>query len=246
MPDVLLIETRGAVRIITMNRPDKLNALNTELTAALLSALESADSDTAVNTIVLTGTGRAFCVGADISEFATLTADNPEAVNKRADLTMRLHMAFPKLSKPVVAAARGHAVGGGAGLCLACDLVVAAPTLRLGYPETKHGLVAAVVMTGLVRQVGPKKAFELVSLGLSLTADEALALNMINRVVPDEKLVDEAVTIAEQLAKVEPAAMRATKQLFYRVSELAYDDAMQAGRDVNMAMRGFRKAAAKA
>jgi enoyl-CoA hydratase/carnithine racemase len=246
VPDVLLTETRGAVRIITMNRPDKLNALNTELTAALLDALEKSNSDATVNAIVLTGAGRAFCVGADTGEFVTLTAENPDAVNKRADLTMRLHMAFPNLNKPVIAAARGHAVGGGAGLCVACDLVVAAPTLKLGYPETKHGLVAAVVMTGLVRQVGPKKAFELVSLGQSLTADEALALNMINRVVPDDNLLDEAIALADQLAKVEPAAMRATKQLFYRVRELAYDDAMQAGREVNMAMRGFRKPAAKA
>jgi enoyl-CoA hydratase/carnithine racemase len=242
MPDIVLTENKGAVRIITMNRPDKLNALNTELTAALLDALQQADGDSAVNAIVLTGAGRAFCVGADLGEFATLTAANPDAVQKRADLTMRLHMAFPKLSKPVIAAARGHAVGGGAGLCLACDLVVADPTLKLGYPETRHGIVAAIVMTNLVRQVGRKKAFELVSLGQSLSASDAQELGMINLVAAEDRLMDAALSMAEHIAKVEPAAMRATKELFYRVTELPYDDAMQAGREMNEKMRSFRKA----
>ncbi len=244
--DVLLSETRGAVRILTLNRPDKLNSLNQALTQALLDALAAADADSGVRALVLTGAGRAFCAGADTSEFATLTADNPAAVLARADLTTRLHMAFPKLGKPIVAAARGHTVGGGAGLCLACDLVVAAPTLKLGYPETKHNIVAAVVMTGLVRQVGPKRAFEMVSLGASLTAEQALSYGMINRIVPEETLVDEAVAIASQLAAVAPEAMRATKELFYRVAELPYGEAMLAGRDVNVIMRGFRKKANKA
>jgi enoyl-CoA hydratase len=241
MPEVLLIENRGAVRILTMNRPDKLNALNTELTDALLKGLEAARDNDSVRAVVLTGAGRAFCAGADTAEFKTLTSDNPDAVFARADLSMRLHTAFPKLGKPIVAAARGHAVGGGAGLCLASDLVVASPTLKLGYPETKHGIVGAIVMTGLVRQLGPKKAFELVSLGEPLGAEAALALGLINRVVPDDRLLDEAVALADQLAAIRPSAMRATKDLFYRVMELPYDEAMAAGRDTNIAMRGFGK-----
>jgi len=243
MAEVLLSQMRGSVRILTMNRPDKLNALNGELTTALLEALQGASTDDAVRAIVITGAGRAFCAGADTSEFLVLTPDHADAVAARADLTMRLHMAFPANNKPIVAAARGHAVGGGAGLCLACDLVVASPTLKLGYPETKHNIVAALVMTGLVRQLGPKRAFELVSLGASLTADQALALNLVNRVVPDDKLLDEAAALAEQLAKVDPNAMRATKQLFYKVAEMPYEDAMRAGRDLNIKMRSFRKAA---
>jgi enoyl-CoA hydratase/carnithine racemase len=245
MPDIVLTETRGAVRIVTMNRPEKLNALNGELTSAIIAALEAADKDDIINAIVLTGEGRSFCVGADTSEFTTLNTD-AKAAQDRADLTMRLHVTFPRLGKPVVAAARGHAVGGGAGLCVACDLVVAAPSLKLGYPEVKHGIVAAMVMTGLVRQVGPKKAFEMVGLGQSLTAEQALATGLINRVVPDEKLLDEAVALATELAAISPVAMRATKELFYRVAELPYDQAMQAGREMNARMRSFRKPAAKA
>lgn len=241
MPDVLLVENRDAVRILTMNRPDKLNALNSELTAALLHGLEAARDDDGVRAVVVTGAGRAFCAGADTSEFATLTSDNPDAVFQRADLSRRLHVAFPTLGKPIVAAARGHAVGGGAGLCLASDLVVASPTLKLGYPETRHGIVGAIVMTGLVRQLGPKKAFELVALGEPLTAQQAQALGLINRLVPDEGLLDEAVALATRLAAINPVAMRATKNLFYKVMELPYDQAMVAGRDANVAMRGYRK-----
>jgi enoyl-CoA hydratase/carnithine racemase len=245
MPDVLLVETRDAVRVLTMNRPDKLNALNNELTTALLDALHAADADAGVHALVLTGAGRAFCAGADTSEFKHLTARNPEAVLARANLTMRLHMALPKLSKPVVAAARGAAMGGGAGLCLACDLVLAAPSLKLGYPEIRHGIVAAVVMTGLVRQLGPKKAFEMVALGESLDAERALQLGLVNHLVPDGALIEEAVALAARLAAVPHPAMRATKELFYRVMELPYDEAMTAGRDANIAMRGFRKPAEK-
>lgn len=245
MPEVLLTEDRGAVRVLTLNRPEKLNALDSALTTALFDALNAADRDTGVRAVVLTGAGRAFCAGADTSEFKHLSADNPEAVAARADLTTRLHMAFPKLSKPIVAAARGPAVGGGAGLCLACDLVIAAPSLKLGYPEIKHGIVAAVVMTGLVRQLGPKKAFEMVALGEPLDAERALALGLVNHIVPDGALLEEAVALAGRMASVHPPAMRATKELFYRVMELPYDQAMQAGRDTNIAMRGFRKPADK-
>ncbi len=241
MSEVLLVENRGAVRILTLNRPDKLNALNTELTDALLKGLEAARDDDSVRAIVVTGAGRAFCAGADTSEFKSLTSDNPEAVFARANLSMRLHMAFPLLGKPIVAAARGHAVGGGAGLCLASDLVLASPTLKLGYPETRHGIVGAIVMTGLTRQLGPKKAFELVALGEPLSAEAALDLGLINRVVQDDRLLDEAVALAGKLAAINPVAMRATKDLFYTVQELPYEQAMEAGRDTNVAMRGFRK-----
>ncbi len=241
MSEVLLVENRGAVRILTLNRPDKLNALNTELTDALLKGLEAARDDDSVRAIVVTGAGRAVCAGADTSEFKSLTSDNPEAVFARANLSMRLHMAFPLLGKPIVAAARGHAVGGGAGLCLASDLVLASPTLKLGYPETRHGIVGAIVMTGLTRQLGPKKAFELVALGEPLSAEAALDLGLINRVVQDDRLLDEAVALAGKLAAINPVAMRATKDLFYTVQELPYEQAMEAGRDTNVAMRGFRK-----
>jgi enoyl-CoA hydratase/carnithine racemase len=245
MSEPLQIEDRDAVRLLTMNRPEKLNALNHGLSERLYDALWAAERDAAIGAIVLTGAGRAFCAGADISEFSALTADDPHAVAARADLTMNLHLAFSRLSKPVVAAVRGYAMGGGCGLALACDMVIASENAKLGYPEVKRGIVGAVVMPNLVRQVGRKAAFELLGLGEPVDAERALALGMINRIVPDDLLLDETLAVAAALASMSRNAMAATKRLFHRVVELPLDQALQAGRDTNMMMRSFRTKAHK-
>ncbi|MDX3908120.1 MAG: enoyl-CoA hydratase/isomerase family protein [Pigmentiphaga sp.] len=239
----LLIENRGAVRILTMNRPEKHNALNTALTQALHDALWQAEADGAVHAVILTGAGKSFCAGADTSEFSSLVPEDPLAVNARADLTTRLHLAFSRLSKPVVAAVRGNALGGGAGLAIACDLAVMAENVRFGYPELKHGIVAAVVMSNLVRQLGRKHAFELLSMGEPIDGARALALGLANRVAPDAQVLDAAVEMAEKLAGWSPVAMGTTKRLFHRVAELTLEEGLAAGRDVNVIMRGFRKVA---
>jgi enoyl-CoA hydratase/carnithine racemase len=142
----LLIEDRGAVRLLTLNRPEKHNALNTALTQALVDALRAAEADPAVNAVVLTGAGKSFCAGADTTEFSALTPEDPTAVTRRADLTTALHLVFSQMSKPVISAVRGNALGGGAGLAIACDMVVMSETVKFGYPELKHGIVAAVVL----------------------------------------------------------------------------------------------------
>jgi enoyl-CoA hydratase/carnithine racemase len=231
----------GAVRVLTMNRPEKLNALNHALSQGLHAALWAAESDDSVGVIVLTGAGRAFCAGADIAEFSALVPEDPKAVTARADLTMGLHLAFSKLSKPVVAAVRGYAMGGGCGLALACDLVVASETAKFGYPEVKRGIVGAVVTPNLIRQVGRKAAFELLALGEPVGADRALALGMINRIVPDDRLSDAALAIATTMAGMSRDAMAATKRLFHRVADVSLEQGLQAGRDTNVMMRGFKK-----
>ena len=234
------VETRGAIRILTLARPDKLNALDTALTQALVAALSEADADASVRALVLAGDGKGFCAGADLKEFADLTPANQIAVIARADLTTKLHMLIPNLSKPIVAAVQGVALGGGAGLALACDMVVAGDDLKFGYPEVRHSIVPAIVMTSLQRAVGRKAAFELISLGRLIGAEEALRLGFINKIVPAASVLDEALAIAEAWAKVKPVAMSAAKKLFYRVADLSYEPAMAAGRDVNAIMRGFR------
>ena len=163
----LLTEDKGAVRILTLNRPEKRNALDTALSRALLEALRAADGDETVRCVVLTGAGPAFCAGADLAEFKRLR--DPQAAETRAELTMQLHLAFSKMITPVVTAINGAAMGGGAGLAIAGDLAVMASSAKLGYPETKHGIVAAIVMANLVRQVGRKAAFELVAVHLPVT-----------------------------------------------------------------------------
>lgn len=240
--ELLLAQDHGAVRVLTMNRPEKRNALNTALTRALLDGLRSADAAESVACVVLTGAGQGFCAGADLAEFKELTPANQRLVDERAELTMQLHLAFSKMAKPVVTAINGAAMGGGAGLAIAGDLAVMAQSARIGYLEIRHGLVAAIVMANLVRQIGRKKAFELVSLGDPLNSAEAMAYGLVNRVVPDAELLGETLKLAQKLASMNPAALRTTKQLFHEAADLPLEEALRRGRDANKRMRGFRKA----
>jgi len=236
---ILLIEDKGPVRVLTLNRPQKRNALDSGLTRALLESLRTADAEDAVRCVVLTGAGPGFCAGADLNEFKDLM--DPKAAEKRAELTMQLHLAFSKMVTPVVTAINGAAMGGGAGLAIAGDIAVMAESAKLGYPETKHGIVAAIVMANLVRQVGRKAAFELVALGEPIDARRAFALGMVNRVVPDARLMDEALSLAEKLAAVGRQAMAQTKQLFHEIADLPLERALERARDANKRMRQFGK-----
>ena len=217
---ILELEDVGAVRILTLNRPEKRNALDTSLTSALLESLRSADADEGVRCVLLTGAGKGFCAGADLSEMKSLL--DPKAADRRSELTMQLHLAFSKMVTPVVTAINGAAMGGGAGLAIAGDLAVMAESATLGYPEVKHDIVAAIVMANLVRQVGRKAAFELAALGEPIDAQRALAL-------------------AKKLAEVERATMAQTKHLFHEVADLALEPALKRGAEVNKRMRNFEK-----
>ena len=235
----LLVDERGAVRVLTLNRPEKRNALNTELTQALLDALRAADADEAIGAVVLTGAGPGFCAGADLSEFKGL--QDPAAAERRAALTTELHLVFSRMAKPVVSAINGHAMGGGAGLAIAADIALMAQGAKLGYPEAKHGIVAAIVMANLVRQVGRKAAFELVALGEPIDAARALQLGMVNKVVPQEQLMNESLLIAKKLAGIARPAMAETKRLFHEVADLALGPALERARATNVRMRRFSK-----
>jgi enoyl-CoA hydratase/carnithine racemase len=235
----LLVANQGAVRVLTLNRPEKRNALNTELTEELLDALRAAENDNSVAAIVLTGAGPGFCAGADLTEFKDL--QNEDLAEKRAELTMQLHLVFSRMRKPVITAINGPAMGGGAGLAIAGDLAVMAENAKLGYPETRHGIVAAIVLGNLVRQVGRKAAFELVALGEPVSAARALQLGMVNRVVPQEDLLAESLVLAERLAAVHRPAMAETKRLFHEVGDLPLAEALERGRDANKRMRSFIK-----
>lgn len=239
---VLEIENPAAgVRLLRMNRPEKHNALNSDLTEALLRALQEAGTDDDCRAIVLTGAGKSFCAGADTSEFAGLSDADGTLALARADLTTRLHAVFNETDRPIIAAVRGNALGGGAGLMLACDMVVAAEDMRFGYPELRHGIVPAVVMANLVRQLGRKTAFALVATGRLLDGREAAELGLANESVGADAVTDRALEIATGLAAWSPVALRTTKRLFYRVADLPLAAALQVGRDTNIVMRGFQR-----
>jgi enoyl-CoA hydratase/carnithine racemase len=238
---VILVENRQAIRLLTLNRPAKRNALDTALTQALLDALRAADADESVGCVVLTGAGPAFCAGADLEEFKDLTPRNRPLVEARAELTMQLHLAFAQMARPVVTAINGAAMGGGAGLAIAGDLAVMAEGATLGYPETRHGIVAAIAMANLVRQAGRKAAFELVALGEPIGAGRALALGLVNRVAAPERVLEEALALAQKLAGVSRPAMALTKRLFHEAADLPLAAALERGREANQRMRSFRR-----
>lgn len=245
MTTPLLIEDRGAVRILTLNRPEQLNAMDSDLYTRLIDALKSAQADDIVRVVVIRGAGTSFCSGADTREFSKLTPDQAELVEYRAGLTYGLHKTIPEMDKPVIGVVHGYAVGGGCGLALACDITIAADDARMGYPEIKHGLVAAVVMANLTKQVGRKAGFELVSTGRLVSGTEAQARGMVTRAVPSGTEFAEAMKVAEDLATRVPSSLQATKRLFQAVGDVPLAEGLELGRKANEAMRAYRADALK-
>lgn len=244
MSEPILSRTDGAIRYLTLNRPDKLNALNAALTSALAAALRAAEDDPAVAVVVLAGAGRAFCAGADLGGEARADAaprpPTAREISARLDSTVRFYGTIQRMDTPVIAAVHGYALGGGANLAVSCDLVVAADNAVFGYPEVKLGMAAAGVAPTLVHQIGRKAAFELLTLCEHIDAQRALAIGMVNRVVPVAELETTAAALAERLAGFDADALRLTKQLIRRAADLTFAQALEAGRDIGLAMQLFR------
>ena len=244
MTDLILTRDAGAIRYLTLNRPEKLNAMNDALVAELAAALRAAESDRGVAVIVLAGAGRAFCAGADLGggnaddkQGGVTAGPTPgQRIAQRLDDTVRFYGTIQRMDTPVIAAVQGYAMGGGCNLAVSCDLVVAAENAVFGYPEVKLGMAAAGVAPTLVHQIGRKAAFELLTLCNNIDAHQALAFGMINRVVPGEQLLATASALAEQLAGFNHDAVRLTKQLIRRAADLPFAQALEAGRDTGLAM----------
>lgn len=208
---VLLSETRGRIRLLTLNRPEKRNALSTELVRILLDALHAADAEEAVAGVVITGAGPGFCAGADLAERAALIQDEAKRA-ERATLSDALMAAPGLMGKPVVAALNGAVVGAGASIALCCDMAVAAEEARFAWPEAKHAIYPSLVAPMLLRHLSPRDVFELLATGATLSAGEAHALRLVNRVVPRARLLDEACVMAEAAALYPPDMLRRIKQ----------------------------------
>lgn len=244
----VLAERDGPVAIITLNRVKARNALNKALLAALHRELDAAVADETVGAIVLTGSGPAFCAGADLKE-ALATPEGPEGFwtqYDRSNQSMELHRQLPALPKPVIAAVNGFALGGGCGVAMSCDLVIASDKARFGYPEVARDLVAAMVMVSLSRIVGRRQALDLLLSGRELSAAEALELGMINRVVPHDELRQQAVAYAREIAANGATALRMTKALYYNIAEMDYDRALDYARDFNQMLRQAKSTAQRA
>jgi enoyl-CoA hydratase/carnithine racemase len=240
--EVLLVETRGAVRLLTMNRPKKLNALNHDLIKALTEALLAAQRDDAVAAVILAGAGRAFCPGMDTSAPRVLTAESRKALVRSADESIALFKLLARIDKPVIAAVHGYALGAGCGLALGSDLVVAAESARFGYPELRAGLTASTVTAHAVHVMGRKIAFELLTLCENITPQRAYELGLVNRVVPDDQLLPAALAMAEIIAKWNPEFVGQTKRTFHRAASLDIEQALEMARDISVVMTRLRQA----
>ena len=205
----LLVEQRGAVTLITLNRPHALNALNSQVLAELITALEAFDADTSQGCAVLTGSEKAFAAGADIKEmqamgFAEMFGTNHFAGYDRVTATR----------KPIIAAVAGYALGGGCEVAMMCDFILAADTAKFGQPEIK--LAVSPGMGGsqrLARAVGKAKAMEMCLTGRMMDAAEAERAGLVSRVIPAAELIDEAVKTAATIAAMAPLAVKANKEM---------------------------------
>lgn len=219
--DNILLRTEGHVGIVQLNRPKVLNALNKATMSEIIAALETFDAADEIGCIVVTGDERAFAAGADITEMAKATPvtmlDNPFI-----DYWDRLG----RIAKPIIAAVSGYALGGGCELAMACDMIIASETTRFGQPEINIGIMPGAGGTQrLARTVGKALTMEMVLNGRFLTAEEARQFGLVNRVVPAEVLLQEAVKFASEIAGRAPVAVRLAKEAI----NAAYETSLQAG-----------------
>jgi methylglutaconyl-CoA hydratase len=214
MSDVLQIDdSNPAITILSMNRPEKRNALSIELIEQLTRAVDQANKDLNRRVIILRGEGPVFCAGLDLKE-----ASDPNKAHGSAVGLCEMYKAICESPLITIAQAQGAAMGGGAGLIAACDFAVVSDDLRLAYPEVHRGLVAALVTTLLRRQVNDRQARELVLLGQSVDAANALEMGLVNRVVPLSRLSEASMSLAQESCKGAPGAIARSKKLLDNLS----------------------------
>ena len=234
--EVLLTETQGAVRLLTLNRPKKLNALNAELLKALTEALLAVQHDDSVAVVILAGIGRAFCSGMDTSVPRVLTTESRKDLVRHADESVDVFKLLTQIDKPIIAAVHGYALGAGCSLALGCDLVVAAESARFGFPELRAGLTASTVTAHAVHVMGRKIAFELLMLCENITPQRAYELGLVNRVVGEGQQLETAMSMAKIIAQWTPEFVGQTKRTFHRAASLNIDQALDMARDISVMM----------
>jgi methylglutaconyl-CoA hydratase len=234
----VVVTRDGAVATVLLNRPEKRNALDSRTIDGLHTAFAELEHEDDVRVIVLTGAGPDFCAGADLAQLQRIAAGAGPIENLRdAERLGNLMVRMRRCSKPIIAAVRGNAIAGGAGLAGACDIVIAASDAYFGYPEVQLGFVPAMVMALLRRTVGEKAAFELVARGDRIGAHDAQRVGLVTRLVSSESFEDDVARYAQELARRSPSALALTKRLFYGIDGLAFDEAIARGAEVNALAR---------
>ncbi len=233
----LRLALADGVLSLTLDRPEKRNALDSATVEALHAGLERASLDVGVRVVAIRGAGKDFCAGADLAELLA-SRERPAAENAAHALRLgEVFLAIRRLDKPVVALVQGRALAGGCGLATACDLVMAADTARFGYPEVQRGFVPAMVLALLRRQVGERVAFDLAATSRLLGASEARDLGLVSRVVPEAALEAEGARLLAELVAASPTALALTKRLLYELDGPSFEEGIRLGARINALAR---------
>lgn len=226
--DILKISDKDGVRTLTLNRPERRNALSVDLVLAIKNALHEAQADDSVHVIVLQGEGKVFCAGGDLGPQAIGGMDRQQ--RDRLEFVHLLE-AFSTVHKPTVARVHGRALGGGFGLMLACDITIAAESTKMGTPEVRVGLFPMMIMPLILRHMGRKGSLELILTGGTMSATEAFEKGCLTRVVSDDQLDGAVAEIVAKLRSFSPAVHRLGLSHFHRMADLPLDAAMTLGAD---------------
>ncbi|HEV8146547.1 MAG TPA: enoyl-CoA hydratase-related protein [Bryobacteraceae bacterium] len=226
---MILCNVADGIAQITLNRPEKRNALSPELIAALREAIDHSATDPAVRVVVITGAGRDFCSGADLAGLDKAAEAGVLSHLAGAQTMADLFLAMRRHPHPIVAAVKGRALAGGCGLATACDLILASDTAQFGYPEVKIGFVPAMVMAILRRNIGEKRAFEMIAAGEIIGAAEAHSIGLINRIYPEAEFDARADEYVRSLAAKSASAITLSKRLLYHMDGMTFEAALQAG-----------------
>jgi methylglutaconyl-CoA hydratase len=233
----IIYEVKNNVAFVTLNRPGKRNALNDQIIAELRDAMIEAEADDQSRVVILRGAGKDFCAGADLAQIEksaqASVLENLEGASRMADLFLTMR----GLKKPVIAAVHGRALAGGAGLASACDLAIAARSAQFCYTEVKIGFVPAIVMSIARRNLGEKRAFEILATGKTFSADEAAVIGFINRVCDDADFESEVEKYAAEISQLSASALMLTKRLLYQIDSMSFEQAIRAGVDLNIIAR---------
>ena len=239
MPDykMILVAVESGIARITLNRPDKRNALNDELVGEVKSALRDAATDKEVRVVLLEGAGKDFCSGADLAALQQSAKAGIEQNLANARWMSELFIMMRRHPRPVVAAVSGRALAGGCGLATAADIVLAAESAKFGYPEVNIGFIPAMVMAILRRSVSEKRAFEMITAGEIISSRQALEFGLVNHVFPDDQFEAEVSAFARRLAAKSASAVSLSKHLLYHMDGMTFESAIESGVHLNAIAR---------
>ena len=239
MPDYqqVIYQIKDAAAHITLNRPDKRNALGEQIVSELKSALAAAEADEQTRAVIVRGAGKDFCAGADLQQLEKISrASVLDNIDDAAQLAA-LFLQIRKLKKPVIAAVHGRALAGGAGLASACDLLIATRSAQFAYTEVKLGFIPAMVMAIARRNLSEKRAFEILATGKMFSAEEGERIGFINRVCDEADFEVEVAKFAAEMTPISASALMLTKYLLYQTDAMSFDQALRAGVDLNAIAR---------